>query len=142
MPGKGTKNTKKIKKCRNFCQIKSSKVRLRPSPNTPYKMRAWLKQRTQTSGFFLVCAMDNTLKADNYTMHQEEYPIHSQKKFVKYLVQGPGAQCGAKVWTLGEYICTQAIVSRDCKSLLLSSLPLSNSQGQKKSSTMHFSFGF
>eukprot|EP00668_Euglena_longa_P014533 GGOE01018523.1.p1 GENE.GGOE01018523.1~~GGOE01018523.1.p1 ORF type:complete len:1085 (+),score=332.30 GGOE01018523.1:416-3256(+) len=49
---------------------------------------AALEHRTQTSGFFLVCAMDNTLEADNYSMHQEEYPIHSQKKFVKFLVQG------------------------------------------------------
>jgi len=47
-----------------------------------------LEQRTQLSGFFLVCAVDHNLEAEDASMQPEDYPIHTQKKFVKFQVKG------------------------------------------------------
>uniref|UniRef100_A0A7S4LEI1 Glycoside hydrolase family 65 central catalytic domain-containing protein n=1 Tax=Eutreptiella gymnastica TaxID=73025 RepID=A0A7S4LEI1_9EUGL len=49
---------------------------------------AALEQRTQASGFFLVCAMENSLEGANATVEEVEYTIHDQKKFVKFSFEG------------------------------------------------------
>lgn len=49
---------------------------------------AALEQQTQHSKFSLVCAMENTLDADEFVAEEEEHTRESQKKFVRFVVQG------------------------------------------------------
>ena len=68
---------------------------------------AALEQRTPTSGFFMVCAMENVIEGATYTTDEVEYTIFDQKKEVRFTING---KKGEKV-VLTKYIAY--VTSRD-----------------------------